>query len=172
MTALIIILGLILRIVGLRVCSRTAFDKNRDEFGWGFFGFFMPILAMIIIHFKSTLIDWEPPDYYKKPSEPKVDSNPKVIEELTNNETLTQDEIKEKISPKIDIEEIKEPANENIELPEKDLLEIKQEIKTPLNYQDYLTKLELLLKIKELLDNGIFTREEFDKEKQKILENE
>jgi len=39
------------------------------------------------------------------------------------------------------------------------------------SYQDDKTKYENLRLIKELLDNGVFTQDEFEKEKQKILRN-
>ena len=45
------ILGLALRIIGLVVCSKKATELNSSKIGWGIFGLFMPIIAMIWIQF-------------------------------------------------------------------------------------------------------------------------
>jgi hypothetical protein len=47
----IMIVGLVLRIIGLVVCSKKATELNRSKIGWGIFGLFMPIIAMIWIQF-------------------------------------------------------------------------------------------------------------------------
>ena len=52
------ILGFALRIIGIFVCSSKAAELNRNSTSWGFFGFFMPIVAMIIIHNSKPKIDW------------------------------------------------------------------------------------------------------------------
>jgi hypothetical protein len=46
----IAIIGLGLRIVGAVVCSKKAKELNRNNGGWGFFGFISPIVALIWIH--------------------------------------------------------------------------------------------------------------------------
>lgn len=38
-----------IRIVGLFVCISVAGKKNRSKLGWGFFGFAIPVIAIIII---------------------------------------------------------------------------------------------------------------------------
>jgi len=48
----------ILRIVGAIVCSSKAGELNRSNAGWGIFGFFMPVIAMIIVHTLKPKIDW------------------------------------------------------------------------------------------------------------------
>ena len=56
---LFIIIGIGLRIFGLFYCKDKAKELNRSEGGWGFFGFFSPILAMIWISFMKPHITWE-----------------------------------------------------------------------------------------------------------------
>ena len=48
-----------LRIVGVVVCSNKAKEINRSSVGWGFFGFFFPIIAMIWVHSIKPLIKWD-----------------------------------------------------------------------------------------------------------------
>ncbi|EIJ38118.1 hypothetical protein JoomaDRAFT_1098 [Galbibacter orientalis DSM 19592] len=48
-----------LRIVGAVVCSQKATELNRSSGGWGFFGFVMPIIAMIWIHFMKPIMKWD-----------------------------------------------------------------------------------------------------------------
>jgi hypothetical protein len=55
---LLSILNIIVRIIGVAVCASQAKTKNRNEVGWGVFGFCMPIIAMIIISFKKPKIKW------------------------------------------------------------------------------------------------------------------
>ena len=55
----LMILGLVLRIVGAIVCSNKAKTLNRDPRGWGIFGFFSPILAIIWIQFMKPIMIWE-----------------------------------------------------------------------------------------------------------------
>lgn len=57
--AIFLILGLVLRIVGVVVCSNKAKELNRSTGGWGTFGFFMPIIAMIWIQFMKPVIVWD-----------------------------------------------------------------------------------------------------------------
>lgn len=57
--AIFLILGLVLRIVGAVVCSNKAKELNRSTGGWGTFGFFMPIIAMIWIQFMKPVIIWD-----------------------------------------------------------------------------------------------------------------
>lgn len=57
--AIYLIFSLILRMVGAGVCSSKAKDLNRSVGGWGFFGFFMPIVAMIWINCLKPNVDWE-----------------------------------------------------------------------------------------------------------------
>jgi len=54
----IIIFYFILRIVGAFVCANKASETNRNNIGWGFFGFFMPIIAMIIAMTLKPKTDW------------------------------------------------------------------------------------------------------------------
>jgi hypothetical protein len=54
-----VILGLVLRIVGAVVCSNKAKELNRSTGGWGFFGFMLPILAMIWIQFMKPIMVWD-----------------------------------------------------------------------------------------------------------------
>lgn len=56
---IIMILGFVLRIVGAIVCSNKAKELNRNTGGWGFFGFIMPIIAMIWIHFMKPVMVWD-----------------------------------------------------------------------------------------------------------------
>lgn len=58
MGAVLIIL-LVLRIIGVIVCSNKAKELNRSQGGWGIFGFVMPIVAMIWIQFMKPVIMWD-----------------------------------------------------------------------------------------------------------------
>ncbi len=53
------ILGLILRVIGLFYCKDKAKELNRSTGGWATFGFLSPILAMIWISFMKPIISWE-----------------------------------------------------------------------------------------------------------------
>jgi hypothetical protein len=53
------IIGLVIRIVGVSVCSKKAKELNRSPELWGFFGFLTPILAMIWIQFKKPILKFE-----------------------------------------------------------------------------------------------------------------
>ena len=53
------IFTLILRIVGAAVCSNKAKALNRSSGGWGFFGFLLPIIAMIWVHFMKPIMKWD-----------------------------------------------------------------------------------------------------------------
>lgn len=57
--AIFMILGFVLRIVGVFVCSNKAKELNRSSGSWGFFGFISPIIAMIWIHFKKPIMVWD-----------------------------------------------------------------------------------------------------------------
>jgi hypothetical protein len=56
--AIFAILFLVLRFVGAGVCASKAKELNRSSGGWFFFGFFMPIVAMIWIYNKKPNIEW------------------------------------------------------------------------------------------------------------------
>jgi uncharacterized membrane protein len=66
-----VILGLVLRIVGVIVCSNKAKELNRSTGGWGFFGFIMPIVAMIWIQFMKPVMVWDKNVDIKKPTDKK-----------------------------------------------------------------------------------------------------
>ena len=53
------VVQLVLRIVGVIVCSNKAKELNRNSGGWGFFGFLSPIIAMIWINCLKPITDWE-----------------------------------------------------------------------------------------------------------------
>ena len=55
----LLIIQLILRIVGAVVCSNKAKELNRDSGGWGFFGFMLPIVAMIWINCLKPITNWD-----------------------------------------------------------------------------------------------------------------
>lgn len=55
----LLILQLVLRIVGIIVCVNKAKELNRSETGWGFFGFLMPIVAMIWVYCIKPKVKWE-----------------------------------------------------------------------------------------------------------------
>ena len=55
----VVLIVLVLRIVGVVVCSNKAGELNRSKGGWGFFGFVSPILAMIWIQFMKPNMVWE-----------------------------------------------------------------------------------------------------------------
>lgn len=48
---LVVMLGLVVRVIGVIVCVNKAKQLNRPTGGWGFFGFVSPIVAMIWIQF-------------------------------------------------------------------------------------------------------------------------
>lgn len=50
---------LILRIIGAFVCSSKAKELNRSTGGWGFFGFLMPIVAMIWVNCIKPKVVWD-----------------------------------------------------------------------------------------------------------------
>ena len=57
--AIFMVFSLILRIVGAIVCVNKAKELNRSTGGWGFFGFFMPIIAMIWVNCMKPNVEWE-----------------------------------------------------------------------------------------------------------------
>ena len=40
-------------------CANKAKSLNRSSWGWGLFGFFLPIIAIIWIQFMKPKVDWE-----------------------------------------------------------------------------------------------------------------
>lgn len=54
-----LIFVLILRVVGLFYCINKAKTLNRSQWGWGFWGFVVPIIAMIWISFLKPVIIWD-----------------------------------------------------------------------------------------------------------------
>jgi len=55
----LLIFQMILRLVGIIVCVNKAKELNRSQGGWGFFGFIMPIVAMIWVHCIKPKVVWE-----------------------------------------------------------------------------------------------------------------
>lgn len=55
----LVIIQLVLRIIGIFVCSSRAKELNRSTGGWGFFGFISPIIAMIWIYCLKPVTIWE-----------------------------------------------------------------------------------------------------------------
>ncbi|MBC8548980.1 MAG: hypothetical protein H8D23_04955 [Candidatus Brocadiales bacterium] len=53
----VILIGL--RIFAIYYCSKRAGELNRSRGGWGVFGFFFPIVAMIWINFMKPKYVWE-----------------------------------------------------------------------------------------------------------------
>ena len=49
----------ILRIIITVICVRKARELNRSTLGWGIFGFFLPIIAIIWIQFVKPKTRWE-----------------------------------------------------------------------------------------------------------------
>lgn len=50
---------LAIRIMITVYCVNKAKKLNRSEFGWGIFGFFFPIIALIWIQFMKPRMQWE-----------------------------------------------------------------------------------------------------------------
>ncbi len=50
---------LAIRILITVYCVNKAKQLNRSEFGWGIFGFFFPIIALIWIQFMKPRMQWE-----------------------------------------------------------------------------------------------------------------
>lgn len=59
MSGLFMILGLILRVIGLFYCKNKAKELNRSTSGWAIFGILSPIVAMIWISCLKPIIKWE-----------------------------------------------------------------------------------------------------------------
>jgi hypothetical protein len=55
----LLIIQLVLRIVGVVVCSNKAKELNRSTGGWGFFGFISPLIAMIWIYCLKPITNWD-----------------------------------------------------------------------------------------------------------------
>jgi hypothetical protein len=58
----LVFINIILKIVGVIVCSDKASKTNRNSTTWGIFGFFMPIIAMIIASTLKPKTDWHNED--------------------------------------------------------------------------------------------------------------
>jgi len=56
------IIGIALRIIGAFYCSSRAKELNRSSGGWVFFGFIMPIIAIIWIQFMKPKMVWDESD--------------------------------------------------------------------------------------------------------------
>ncbi|SFJ32620.1 hypothetical protein [Olleya namhaensis] len=54
-----IFIQLILRVIGVLVCVNKAKELNRDTGGWGFFGFVLPVIAMIWIYCLKPVMKWD-----------------------------------------------------------------------------------------------------------------
>lgn len=65
----VLIIQLVLRIVGVIVCSNKAKELNRNTGGWGFFGFMSPILAMIWVQFMKPIMVWNSNIDLNKPTD-------------------------------------------------------------------------------------------------------
>lgn len=52
------ILAIIIPVTGCIVCAMRASNLNRSALGWGIFGFFLPIVALIVIFCLKPKIDW------------------------------------------------------------------------------------------------------------------
>jgi hypothetical protein len=59
MNPLVSLIVLIIRIGITVACVNKAEQLNRSKMGWGFFGFFLPILAIIWIQFMKPKMVWE-----------------------------------------------------------------------------------------------------------------
>ncbi|MFV9551433.1 hypothetical protein [Algibacter sp. PT7-4] len=57
--AFVAIAQIVLRVVGVLVCVNKAKALNRSQSGWGFFGFVMPVIAIIWIHCLKPVTNWE-----------------------------------------------------------------------------------------------------------------
>jgi len=87
----ILIIGFFLRIIVTIWCSNIAKRQNRDSFGWGFFAFMLPSLALIIIGLqrklkKNNLSTQNNTDVDSKIQKPKT--NRIVLRETTDGKTL------------------------------------------------------------------------------------
>jgi hypothetical protein len=54
----LVLLLLVLRVIGIYVCTKKAKDLNRSQGRWGFFAFVVPIIAIIWIYCMTPLIIW------------------------------------------------------------------------------------------------------------------
>ena len=77
--AIFAIFTIVLRIIGAMYCSSKAKELNRNKGRWGFFGFVMPVIAMIWISFRKSHISWEKePIYQKEETSTSNDKNPLI----------------------------------------------------------------------------------------------
>lgn len=58
-SGVVFIMVLIFRIIAVVVCVNKAKELNRSTGGWGFFGFVMPLLAIIWIQFMKPVTIWD-----------------------------------------------------------------------------------------------------------------
>ena len=49
----------IVRIIITVFCVNKAGELNRSKVGWGIFGFFLPIIALIVILFMKPIVEFE-----------------------------------------------------------------------------------------------------------------
>lgn len=54
-----LIFQLLIRLVGIIVCVNRAKELNRSQGGWGFFGFLIPVVAMIWVYCLKPKVNWE-----------------------------------------------------------------------------------------------------------------
>lgn len=54
-----VLIGFILRVIGVYVCKNKAEELNRSTLGWGIFGFLLPVIAMIWIHCMKPNMVWK-----------------------------------------------------------------------------------------------------------------
>lgn len=57
--AIFTIILFFVRIIITIYCTNKAGELNRSKFGWGMFGFFLPLVALIWIQFMKPIIAWE-----------------------------------------------------------------------------------------------------------------
>jgi len=57
--AVLQIILLVVRIIITVYCVNRAGELNRSKTGWGFFGFFFPIIAIIWIQFMKPIMVWD-----------------------------------------------------------------------------------------------------------------
>jgi hypothetical protein len=151
---MLLLIGIVLiRLFGMFGCATKAEELNRSVGGWGFLGFMMPIVSMIIVYCLKPKIKWH-----------EGKNNKEIERHSSMSKTNAAEQYYNAAEPNVPTKMVNKAFED---LPN----EIQQEGKTPANYQDDVKKYENLRLIKGLLDDGILTQEEFDKEKQRILEN-
>ena len=53
------LLLLIFRIIAIVVCVNKAKELNRSSSNWGLFAFFMPLVALIVVHCVKSKVVWD-----------------------------------------------------------------------------------------------------------------